>query len=56
MLVFLNLVLNTGGKVIHPVQARHAVKVELPQFADSTQQDAHEFLKAVLPVLQFPRY
>ena len=56
MLVFLNLVLNTGGQVTHPVQARHAVKVELPQFADNTQQDTHEFLMAILPVLQFPRY
>ena len=38
------------------MQARHAVKVELPQFADNTQQDAHEFLMAILPVLQLPRY
>ena len=31
-------------------------KVELPQFADNKQQDAHEFLMAILPVLQLPRY
>ena len=31
-------------------------KSELPQFADNTQQDAHEFLMAILPVLQLPRY
>ena len=37
------------------MQARHAVKVELPQFTDNTQQDAHEFLVAILPVLQLPR-
>ena len=41
---------------MHPVQARHAVKVELPQFANNTQQDVHEFLMAILPVLQLPRY
>ena len=52
----LKLVHNTEGKVIHPVQARHAVKVELPQFADNTQQDAHEFLMAIFPVLQLSRY
>ena len=38
------------------MQVRHAVKVELPQFADNTQQDAREFLMAILPVLQLPRY
>ena len=38
------------------VQARHATKVELAQFADNTQQDAHRFLMAILPVLQLPRY
>ena len=38
------------------MQARHVVKVELPQFADSKQQGAHEFLMTILPVLQLPRY
>ena len=47
---------NTEGKVIYPVQVRHAVKVELPQFADNSQQDTHEFLREILPVLQLPRY
>ena len=42
--------------MIHHVQVRHAAKVELPQFADNTQKDAHEFLMAILPVLQLPRY
>ena len=56
MLALLKLVHKTEGKVIHTVQARHAVNVELPQFADNTQQDAHEFLIAILPVLQLPRY
>ena len=42
--------------MIHPVQARHAVNVELPKFADNTQQDAHEFLMAILPVLELTRY
>ena len=41
---------------MHPVQPRHAVKVELPQFADNTQRNAHEFLMANFPVLQLPRY
>ena len=50
------LVHNTEGKTIHPVQARHVVKVELPQFADKTQQHAHEFLMAILPALQLSRY
>ena len=54
--VLLTLVHNTEGKVIHPVQANHAVKVELPQFTDKTQQDALEFLMTFLPVLQLPRY
>ena len=52
MLALLKLVHNTEGKVIHPVQARHVVKVELPQFTDKTQQDANEFLMAILLVLQ----
>ena len=52
MLALLKLVHNTEETVIHPVQARHSVKVELPQFADNTQQDEHEFLMAILPVLQ----
>ena len=42
--------------MIHQVHIRHAAKVELPQFADNTQQDAHELLMAILPVLQLPRY
>ena len=42
--------------MIHPIQARHAVKVELAQFADNTQQDTHELLMTILPVLQLPRY
>ena len=56
MLALLKLVHNTERNVIHPVQARHADKIELPQFAGNTQQDAHEFLMAILPVLQLPRY
>ena len=56
MLALLKLAHNAEGKVIHPVQVRHAVKVELPQFADNTQQDAHEFLMAIFPVLQLSRY
>ena len=56
VLALLKLVHNTERKVMHPVQARHAVKVELPQFANNTQQDVHEFLMAILPVLQLPRY
>ena len=56
VLTLLKLIYNTEGKVIHPVQARHAIKVELPQFTENTQQDAHEFLMAILPVLQLPRY
>ena len=54
VLALLKLVYNTEGKVIHPVQAIHAVKVALPQFAENSQQDAHEFLMAILPVLQSP--
>ena len=56
VVALLNLVHNTEGKVIYPVQVRHAVKVELPHFADNTQQEAHELLMAILPVLQLPRY
>ena len=56
LLELLKLVRNTEGKMIHSVQARHAVKVELPQFADSAQQDAHKFLMEILPVLQLPRH
>ena len=55
-MALLKLVHNTEGKVMHPVQPRHAVKVELPQFADNTQRNAHEFLMANFPVLQLPRY
>ena len=54
VLALLKLVYNTEGKMIHPVQVRHAVKVELPQFAENTQQDVHEFLMAILPLLQLP--
>ena len=42
--------------MILPGQARHAVKVELSQFANDLQQDAHEFIMAILPVLKLPRY
>ena len=56
VLALLKLVHNAEGKVIHPLQVRHAVKVELPHFADNTQQDAHEFLMTILPVLQLSRY
>ena len=52
VVALLKLVHNTEGKVIYPVQVRHAVKVDLPQFADNTQQDAHEFIMAIFPVLQ----
>ena len=51
VLALLKLAHNAEGKLIHPVQVRDAVKVELPQFADNIQQDAHEFLMAILPVL-----
>ena len=47
---------NAEWKVVYLVQARHVVKVELPQFADNKQQGAHEFLMTILPVLQLPRY
>ena len=30
--------------MIHPLQARHAVKVELPQFSGNTRRDALQFL------------
>ena len=56
VLALLKLLHNAEGKVIHPVQARHTVKVELPQFAGNTQQDTHEFLMLILPVLQLLRY
>ena len=56
VLALLKLVHNAEGKVTHPVQTRHAVKVELPQFADNTQQDVREFLMAVLPMLDLPRH
>ena len=36
VVALLKLVHNTEGKLIYPVQVRHAVKVELPQFADNT--------------------
>ena len=52
----LKLVHSTEGKEIQLVQARRAVKDELPQFTDNIQQDAHEFLMAILSVLQLPRY
>ena len=56
MLALLKLVHIAEGKVIHPVQVRHVVKVELPQFADNKQQDAHEFVMTILLVLQLRRY
>ena len=56
VLALLKSVHNTEGKMIHPVQARNAVKVELPQFADNTQQVSHKFLITTLPLLQLPRY
>ena len=34
---------NTERKVMHPAQTRHVIKVELSQFADNTQQEAHRF-------------
>ena len=37
VLALLKLVNNTEGKVMYLVQARHAAKVELAQFADNTQ-------------------
>ena len=37
LVALLKLVHNTEGKVIYPVQVRHAVKVELPRFADNMQ-------------------
>ena len=33
----LKLVDNTEGKMIYPVHARHAFKIESPQFADNMQ-------------------
>ena len=55
-MALLKLVHNAEGKMIQPVQARHALKVELPQFADKAQKAAHECLMSILPVLQLPRY
>ena len=52
----LKLVHNTEEIVIHPVQARYAVKFEFPQFADNIQQDTHEFSMTILPVPRLPRY
>ena len=52
----LKLVHNAEGKVLHSMQARHVAKVELPQFADTTQQDADEFVMTILRVLQLPIY
>ena len=56
VLALLKLMHNAEGNVIHSMQARHAVKNELLQSADNTQQGSHEFLMAILPVLQLPRY
>ena len=42
--------------MIHLVQARRAVKVELPQFVDNTVLEACYFFMAILPVLQLPSY
>ena len=55
VLVLLKLVHDTERKVIHTVQAGHAVKDEFPQFAGNIQQDSHELLMAIPPVLQLPR-
>ena len=38
LLALLKLMHNAEGNVIHSMQARHAVKNELLQFADNTQQ------------------
>ena len=38
------------------MQARHVVKVELAQFPDNMQQNAHEFLMSILPVLLLSIY
>ena len=56
LLVLLKLIHYIEGKLIYPVQTRHDVKVELPQFTDNTQQDAQEFLMAILPVILLTRY
>ena len=56
VLALLKLVHSAEGNVIHSMQSRHAVKNELLQFADNTQQGSYEFLMAILPVLQLPRY
>ena len=37
MLALLKLVDNIEGKMIYPVHARHAFKIESPQFADNMQ-------------------
>ena len=42
--------------MIHSAQAWHAVRVKLPQYTDNTKKDEHEFLMAILPVIQLPRY
>ena len=56
LLVLLKLIHYIEGNLIYPVQTRHDVKVELPQFTDNTQQDAQEFLMAILPVIFLTRY
>ena len=56
VLSLLKLVHIAERKMIHPVQVRHVVKVELPQFADNKQQDAYEFVMTILLVLQLRRY
>ena len=52
----LKVINNTEGQAIFPSQARNAIKSELPQFADSNQQDAHEFLMAIIPRLALLKY
>ena len=52
----LKVIYNTKGQAINPWQARNAIKSELPQFANNNQQDAHEFLMAIIPSLVLPNY
>ena len=52
----LKVINDTEGQAIFPSQARNAIKIELPQFADNNQQDAHEFLMAIIPRLALWKY
>ena len=45
VLALLKLVHSAEGNVIHSMQSRHAVKNELLQFADNTQQGSYEFFQ-----------